>query len=191
VAIFEAGLQISLGLVVAGAISGAPSSGGLGYDLAGVLLFFVLSLILLIVQTFFFDALVSRWSTWDELKKGNEAAAISNFVQMVCAGMLMANSVSKSFELVTFFVWYALGTVIRTFFRFLLDYCLVAPRFFSPRYSRSDLKIDRLILTRNWGAALVVGMLQIVVTNVINAFVPGFCWEFVYSGGSPGKSAPL
>lgn len=181
-AIFEAGLQVSLGLVVAGAISGPPSSDGLGYDLAGALLFFALSLILLITQTLIFDAYFSHWSTWDELKKDNEAAAISNFFQMVCAGMLMANSVSKSFELTTFFAWYALGTMIRTFFRSVLDYCLVAPRFFSPRYSRGDLKIDRLILTRNWGAAVVVGMLQIVVTNVINSFVPGFCWEFVYSG---------
>ena len=190
-AIAEAGLQISLGLVVAAAISGPPSADGFGYDVAGVLLFFSLSLVLLMAQTLLLDALFTRWSTWDELKKGNEAAAISNFFQMVCGSMLMANSVSKSFELVTFFAWFVSGTVIRLFFRTALDACLVAPRFFSPRYTRADLNIDRLIATRNWGAALVVGMLQIVVTDVINAFLPALCGEFEYSDGRVGSAMPF
>jgi hypothetical protein len=42
----------------------------------------------------------------------------------------------------------------------VLDYCVIAPKFINPRYSWSDLQIDKLILRGNWGAALVVGWLQ-------------------------------
>ena len=51
--------------------------------------------------------------------------------------MLMSNAVSKSFELATFFGWFARGTLARLIFRTLLDYLLVAPRLVDTRYTFS------------------------------------------------------
>lgn len=64
-----------------------------------------------------------------------------------------------------------------------MDHCLIAPRCINPRYTREDLRIDRLILKNNWGASLVVGALQIVVTHIINSFLPDSCRPFAYSDG--------
>ena len=184
VAIFEAGMQVSLGLVAAAAISGPPSPDGFGVDLLGFVLFYALSFVLLVAWTWVFDRYTSDWSTWAELKKGNEAVAVCIFCQMVCSAMLMSNAVSKSFELATFFGWFATGTVVRLIFRSLLDHMVVAPKLFGWRYTHDQLRIDRLIKKNNWGTAVVVGWLQIVVTRIINTFLPAFCWEFVYSDGS-------
>lgn len=89
----------------------------------------------------------------------------------------------QTFELATFFTWLATGTAVRMVFRTIMDYCLIAPRCVNPRYSREDLRIDQLILKGNWGAALVVGGLQLVVTEIINAFLPDSCRPFTYSDG--------
>lgn len=51
--------------------------------------------------------------------------------------MLMSNAASKSFELATFFGWFATGSLARLIFRTLLDYLLVAPRLVDTRYTFS------------------------------------------------------
>ena len=96
VAIFEASMQLSIGMVAGAAIAGPPSPEGFIWDLAGFFLFSVLSFVLMVIFTFLFDIYTHNWSTWGELKKGNEAAAISSGVQIVCSAMLMSNAVSKS-----------------------------------------------------------------------------------------------
>jgi uncharacterized membrane protein YjfL (UPF0719 family) len=97
--------------------------------------------------------------------------------------MLMASSITKTWELSTFFAWLVSGTVVRMVFRTVLDYCVIAPKFINPRYSWSDLQIDKLILRGNWGAALIVGWLQLSVTAIINSFLPDMCEGFTYSDG--------
>jgi len=52
-----------------------------------------------------------------EISRGNVAAAISQSVQVVSTSMLMASSLSKTWELATFFAWLASGTVVRMLFR--------------------------------------------------------------------------
>jgi len=191
VSIYEAGMQISLGMVCGAAISGPPSRDGFGIDFAGFVLFYVLSFVVLILFSLFFDLYTTEWDTWLELKRGNEAAGISNFCQLVCSAMLMSNAVSKSFELPTFFGWFATGTLARLIFRTLLDYLLVAPRLTDTRYTFAQLKVDNLIKKNNWGTALVVGWLQLVFTRIINTFLPAFCWDFIYVDGRTGNDMPL
>eukprot|EP00001_Collodictyon_triciliatum_P112377 19728_3 len=100
------------------------------------MIYFCLGALLLVLWGFVFDFMISKWDLWVELKTGisahgkgkygNEAAAISMFFQMICSAYLMANAISKSFELVTFFGWFATGTFIRMWFRTLLDYVVIA-----------------------------------------------------------------
>ena len=71
------------------------------------------------------------------VEEGHKAAGISNFCELVSSAMLMSNAVSKSFELATFFGWFARGTLARLIFRTLLDYLLVAPRLVDTRYTFS------------------------------------------------------
>ena len=68
----------------------------------------------------------------------------------------MANAISKSFELVTFFGWFATGTFIRMWFRTLLDYVVIAPIhvFMKPNYTFAQLSIDSMIANNNWYTGL-------------------------------------
>eukprot|EP00277_Geminigera_cryophila_P040081 CAMPEP_0173112566 /NCGR_PEP_ID=MMETSP1102-20130122/46147_1 /TAXON_ID=49646 /ORGANISM="Geminigera sp., Strain Caron Lab Isolate" /LENGTH=701 /DNA_ID=CAMNT_0014013767 /DNA_START=108 /DNA_END=2213 /DNA_ORIENTATION=- len=188
-AICEAGMQISMGLIVSATIGGPP--GHFGEDIAAVILYFVLSLISLVAWSKIFDLYTTEWSTWKEIERGNQAAAISQFAQMVSTALLMSNAISKTFELATFFTWLVLGTIIRMLFRLVLDYFVIAPRFHKPRYTRQELQIDSLILKGNWGAALVVAALQIILTEIINSFLPGSCAPFVYSDGRSVRQMSL
>lgn len=180
-AICEAGYQIAMGLVVSASITGPPSN--FGFDLAGCILFFVLGLLVLVVWSKIFDLYTRDWETWKEISRGNIAAAISQFCQMVSAGLLMYSAISKTFELATFFAWVVTGSVIRIVYRTLLDHFLIAPRFVKARYTSEELQIDKLIARGNWGAALVVGPLQIVLTHIINSFLPDSCTSFRYADG--------
>ena len=168
-------------MVVAASISGPPSH--FGYDLAACLLFYVLALILLVLWSFLFDKMTVDWDTWKEIGRGNVAAAVSQFTQMVCTGLLLSNAIYKTFELSTFFAWFVTGSVVRMLFRVVMDYCLIAPRFVNPRYTSTELHIDTLILKGNWGAATAVGALQVILTHVVNAFLPDSCKPFVYADG--------
>jgi uncharacterized membrane protein YjfL (UPF0719 family) len=189
-AICEAGMQISMGMVVAATISGPPSN-SFGEDLGAAILFFVLALLMLLLWSFVFDKITFAWATWEEIGRGNVAAAISQFSQYVCTGLLLSNSIYKSFELSTFFGWFLSGTLIRMAFRVVLDFCLIAPRCINRRYSQKDLFIDNLIAKGNWGAAVVVGALQYILTHVINNFLPDSCWSFVYSDGRDAGTMTL
>jgi len=144
---------------------------------------YVLSLLMMVLWSKLFDVYTRDWNTWQEISRGNVAAAISQSVQVVSTSMLMASSLSKTWELATFFAWLASGTVVRMLFRSVLDYCVIAPKLVNPRYSRADLQIDKLIARGNWGASLVVGMLQLSITAIINSFLPDMCSAFTYSDG--------
>jgi uncharacterized membrane protein YjfL (UPF0719 family) len=96
-------LQVSMGMVTAAAIAGPPDH--FGFDLAACLLYYVLALICLVVWSKLFDLYTTQWATWQEIERGNIAAAISQFSQMVSAALLMASAISKTFELATFFAW--------------------------------------------------------------------------------------
>jgi len=98
--------------------------------------------------------------------------------------MLMASSISKTWELATFFLWIASGTFVRMVFRTVLDFCVVAPKFVGASADdQKNLKIDNLIKQGNWGAALVVSLLQLSLTAIINSFLPAACQDWVYSDG--------
>ena len=71
-AICEAGYQIAMGLVVSASISGPYAH--FGYDLAGCLLFYTLSLLLLMIWSKIFDLYTTDWDTWKEIARGNTAA---------------------------------------------------------------------------------------------------------------------
>ena len=81
----------------------------------------------------------------------------------------MANAISKSFELVTFFGWFATGTFIRMWFRTLLDYVVIAPihLFMKPNYTFAQLSIDSMIANNNWytGLSGSKACQQLVVAN--------------------------
>ena len=97
--------------------------------------------------------------------------------------MLMARSISKTWELATFFLWLASGTFVRMVFRTVLDFCVIAPKYVNPRYTWKELQIDNLIKEGNWGAALVASLLQLSLTAIINSFLPESCQAWVYSDG--------
>ena len=96
-------VQVSMGMVTAATIAGPPDD--LGLDIAGCLLYYVLALVCLVGWSKLFDFYTTEWATWKEIERGNIAAAISQFSQMVSAAMLMASAISKTFELATFFAW--------------------------------------------------------------------------------------
>jgi uncharacterized membrane protein YjfL (UPF0719 family) len=92
-AICEAGMQVSMGMVTSAAISGPPEH--FGFDVAACLLYYVLALICLVLWSKAFDLYTTEWSTWKEIERGNIAAAISQFSQMVATALLLSNAISK------------------------------------------------------------------------------------------------
>jgi uncharacterized membrane protein YjfL (UPF0719 family) len=186
VAIYEAGLQVSVGMIAGACISGPPSSNdGVEWDIYGVLIFFTLSIFLLVLWSFLFDVYIRQWHLWSELKSGNEAVAVDMCFQIICSACLLSNAISKSFELVTFFGWFVTGTAIRMLFRVVLDNMVISPIhcFIKAKYTFAQLSIDSLIGKNNWGVAVTTGLLQLSVTSIINAFLPGFCEDYVYKDG--------
>ena len=107
--------------------------------------------------------------TYSNLATALLLAADMLYWQMICSAYLMANAISKSFELVTFFGWFATGTFIRMWFRTLLYYVVIAPIhvFMKPNYTFAQLSIDSMIANNNWytGLSGSKACQQLVVTN--------------------------
>ena len=85
-----------------------------------------------------------------------QAAAISHSAMMISFALLIGNATYKSSELLSFGTWFVLGGVAQLFMRHVLDKLLLWGQ-----------NLDRLIdEDNNWGAALIVGSVQISVAQV-------------------------
>jgi uncharacterized membrane protein YjfL (UPF0719 family) len=162
--IVEACAYIGSGQVISASLSG-PSNGW-AVDILSLLMWFVIGQTSFIV----FAAIMrcrNHWSFSEEIKNGNPAAALVFGINKITIGMFLSNSIIKSDAILTFVVWFTLGTFVLVSLSWVIDVAVIPG-------SKLD---DEIRVDRNWGAAMVVGCMKLGVTMLLNTFLPETCWN--------------
>ena len=139
----EFGMQVAIGLLIAGAISG---SGG-GPDTA--LAFFGMGLVVLILFALFYD-LTTPFSIHDEIEKNNTAVGVALGGNLIAIGLVMLKAVFGDFvgwgaSIVEFLTFAVIGFVLLYVLRLLIDLVLLP-----------SIKVsDALAVERNLGVAFI------------------------------------
>ena len=153
--VVEFAVYVSVGLVIAGAISGEG-----GGPLAA-LAFFVLGLAVLILYTFIYE-----WTTpfdiHDEIERDNAAVGVALAGNLIAIGIVVFKAVFGEFtgwaeSLAGFAIYAALGFVLLYAVRFIVDKTLF------PRVKLSD----ELAADRNLGAAFIESSALISVSLIL------------------------
>ncbi len=153
--VVEFAVYVSVGLVIAGAISGEG-----GGPLAA-LAFFVLGLAVLILYTFIYE-----WTTpfdiHDEIERDNAAVGVALAGNLIAIGIVVFKAVFGEFtgwaeSLAGFAIYAALGFVLLYAVRFIVDKTLF------PRVKLSD----ELATDRNLGAAFIESAALISVSLIL------------------------
>ena len=160
--IVEGCAYISSGQVISASLSGPANSWAV--DILSVLMWFVVGQASFIA----FAALMrcrTPWSLAAGIKSGNAAAATVFGLNKITIAMFLTNAISKSDALLTFAVWFTIGTFVLISTNYIIDVAVI------PGAKLGDeIRVDR-----NWGAALVVGCMKIGVTIMLNTFLPDTC----------------
>jgi len=167
IALISMGSYISAGQIVGASISGQPTT--LGLDVASCTLYFVLSQIGFLI----FSAAYQKMTIYDlrlEMSRGNVAAGASYALHMIAVSTMMQNSLQKSESLLMFLFWMIISGVTITLFRFFCDK-LILP---------GERLEEEVAFDQNWGAALLVGGLQITMATCMNTFMPDICQAKYY-----------
>jgi uncharacterized membrane protein YjfL (UPF0719 family) len=160
--IVEACAYIGSGQVISASLSGPANSWSV--DILSLLMWFVIGQTSFIV----FAAIMrcrNHWSFSNEIKNGNSAAALVFGINKITIGMFLSNSIVKSDAILTFVVWFTLGTFVLVSLSWVIDVAVIPG-------SKLD---DEIRVDRNWGAAMVVGCMKLGVTMLLNTFLPETC----------------
>lgn len=160
--IVEACAYVGSGQVISASLSGPANSWTV--DILSLLMWFVIGQVSFIL----FAAIMrcrNHWSFDDEIKNGNSAAALVFGINKITIGMFLSNSIIKSDAILTFVVWFSLGTFVLVALSWVIDVAVIPG-------SKLD---DEIRVDRNWGAAMVVGCMKLGVTMLLNTFLPETC----------------
>lgn len=119
----EFGMQVAIGLLIAGAISG----GGGGPDTA--LAFFGLGLVVLVLFALFYE-FMTPFSIHDEIEKGNAAVGVAMGGHLIAIGLVMLKAVFGDFvgwgtSIAEFLTFAVIGFVLLFVLRLLIDLVLL------------------------------------------------------------------
>jgi len=163
--IAEAGSYLAAALVIAQIVAGADRSdeSERWEEFASVMLWFSLSSILLIVYVSVFNCLELSYDQQAEITDKNAAAGIYFSTHLVAVGLIISKAVGTTDSLPTFFVWSVFGTIITAAARYFLK-----PRVLNLDAAKQQTLYSEIKEDRNWGAALVVGVLAISIALICN-----------------------
>merc|ERR1711871_159733 len=162
VAISEFGGYVGAGQIVLGATNGAMRSWGV--DIVSAIMFFVLGQILFLI----IDKIMVRFDHFDfnhEVKTKNPAIGIYYALNHITIGQLVSNCILKTESLLAFGVWFVTGTLVMIFIHVFVHKVLLPGS-----NLEQEIKLDR-----NWGAAIVYGIIPLGATVYINTFLPYTC----------------
>jgi uncharacterized membrane protein YjfL (UPF0719 family) len=162
VAISEFGGYVGAGQIVMGATNGAMRSWGV--DIVSATMFFVLGQIIFLI----IDKIMVRFDNFDfnhEVKAKNPAIGIYYALNHITIGQLVSNCILKTDSLLAFGVWFVTGTLVMLFIHVFVHKVLLPGS-----NLEQEIKLDR-----NWGAAIVYGIIPLGATVYINTFLPYTC----------------
>lgn len=119
--------------------------------------FFVSSVIVVLTVVVF--AKITRYNDWEEVKKGNVAAAMVLAGNIFAIGNVMRFAITSNNNLVETFVWGVVGLILLLAVHFLFE--KLAPR----------LNVDEEIHSGNKAVALIMMALSVAFSYVIGASI--------------------
>jgi uncharacterized membrane protein YjfL (UPF0719 family) len=151
----QAGTYIATALIVTGSLAG-EGQGGFLLALGMALLYFVISQLIFIVFGWLYEK-VSFFNLHEELEHDNAAAGVGYGMNLVALGILISEYLKVYDSVLGLAAWTALGAIALVICRYIVD------RFFLP----GDLLDDEIKHDRNWGAALIEGVIAIGLALIL------------------------
>merc|ERR1711871_297488 len=127
-------------------------------------MFFLLGQIIFLIT----DKVMIKFDHFDfnnEIKHGNAAIGVYYALNHITIGQLVSNCILKTDSLLAFFSWFVFGTIIIVALHVLIHKILLPG---------STLQ-QEIVVDRNWGAAIVYGVIPLGVSVYINTFLPLTC----------------
>ncbi len=152
----EGGTYIGTALLIMAAISGEGT--GFIEGIISTLLFFICGQIAFVA----FGRLYQKITCFDiheEIEKDNVSAGIAFGLTLVAMGILLSGFIIKSDSLPGFAVWFLLSSLLLIICRYITDKLILPGSLLDEEISRD----------RNWGAALVEGLMAVIFAVLINA----------------------
>jgi len=152
----EGGTYIGTALLIMAAISGEGT--GFIEGIISTLLFFICGQIAFVA----FGRLYQKITCFDiheEIEKDNVSAGIAFGLTLVAMGILLSGFIIKSDSLPGFAVWFLLSSLLLIICRYITDKLILPGSLLDEEISRN----------RNWGAALVEGLMAVIFAVLINA----------------------
>jgi uncharacterized membrane protein YjfL (UPF0719 family) len=163
-AIMEAGSYVCCGLVVAGSISGRPTSWGADVGTAWIYFAFGQLFYMGMVKQFQYSCM-RGWDLIEQIQANNVAAGVAVACQTIAGAIILYFSLYLSTSLEVFGFSLAVGGAALILSRLLADKCIL----------RDAAIADEIENDRNWGAALVLGCAQIASSIMIMSLPASSC----------------
>ncbi|QPC48461.1 DUF350 domain-containing protein [Mangrovibacillus cuniculi] len=120
------------------------------------LMYFGVSIAIILVGVFIFELLTTKYKDWDEILKGNNAVALSIAGKITGISIILGFSIYHSVQLLDTVIWGAIGVVLQ-----MVGYLLF--ELFTRRFSVEDqlhkgnISVGIISFAVSVGIALVVG----------------------------------
>ncbi len=154
VGVTVAGSYIGSALIIRSIIIGEPI--GWAYEIALTIVYFLLGQIAFFVYSILYQK-VTKYDFHGEIESGNAAAGISLAMNLIAIGALLAIPIRISYSLLSFAVWFVLGSAVLALFRFVVDRTIIP-------MEKLDEEIHK---DKNWGVAFLEGCFAIAAVTVL------------------------
>lgn len=120
------------------------------------IMYFAIAIIVVIIGLVIFEALTKKYKDWDEIKKGNQAVALSITGKIIGICIILAFSIYHSAQLLDTVIWGAVGIVLQ-----MLAYVIF--EMFTRKFSveeellKGNIAVGIISLGVSIGLAFVVG----------------------------------
>merc|ERR1711865_504625 len=171
VACVEAASFVAAGLVSGASISG-PSIGfeQFGDQIGSTVLYFFSGQICIILFTCLYEK-ITGFSVKDELTQNNGAAGVAFGLAIVAIAIVVAAPIRKTDSVLTFWVWFVLGSILLVFVRVLIDKVILPGESLDDEIQRKQHNSTH----GNWGAAVVEGGILVVAALMVGVLLPDVC----------------
>lgn len=148
---------IATALIISGSLYG-EDEGGFITSLLLTLLYFVLSQFFFILFGILYEKM-TLYSLHEELEQDNAAAGVGYGLTLVALGILISRYLFAYDSIIGLFVWTCISAIVLVLCRHIVD------KFFLP----GDLLDNEIQKDRNWGAALIEGVVAIGLALVLTS----------------------
>ncbi len=148
VGIAIAGSYIGSAVIIRSIIIGEPI--GWALEISLTLFYFLLGQFSFFLYSLLYQKIVA-YDFHEEIEGGNVAAGISFAFNLAAIGILLAIPISLSYSLISFVVWFVLGSTVIAVFRFVMDRIIIP-------LEKLDEEIHK---DQNWGIAFLEGCFAI------------------------------